>query len=328
MNRPQYTCRIHAAPLVESGSLAICPQCPAPYIARDDIWMLDLMNRPDRAAFDEQVLSNPVPLDPEKAKALLDAAGLPSLRGANILDVGCGLGDLTYGLAQSPAIHNSAIYAFDHSVQSLRQAAVNGHPENGNRIFFSAQDAFQLFFPDAFFDLAAGSAVLHHFLDYPGFFHELARVLKPRATAVFSEPFFDGYFWPALFLKNAMEEHGASLDAPEFAGAKIIIGLVDFMSRNRGNTPALEHMTDKHFFRESEILTAADDAGFRSVRFSTVAAPGFYTHWMPHFLDTFTVTDSKVRSSAIGQYDRAATLAGPLLPNMMSHFKFIVLKNG
>jgi ubiquinone/menaquinone biosynthesis C-methylase UbiE len=184
--------------------------------------MLDVMNRPDRAAFDEQVLTNPIPLDLEKAPRLLAAANAGAFRNANILDVGCGLGDLTYGLAQASTISQSDIYAFDHSLESLRQAAAVHNPRNGNRIHFSAQDAMHLFFADGFFDLVAGSAVLHHFLDYPGFLREAARVLKPGATAVFAEPFFDGYFWPALFLKNALEEHCSDWKSSEFSGAAIV----------------------------------------------------------------------------------------------------------
>ncbi len=181
-------------------------------------------------------------------------------------------------------------------------------------------------FADNFFNFAAGSAVLHHFHDYPAFFSELARVLKPGAKAVFSEPFFDGYFWPTLFLKNAIEEHGLTLDAPGLGSASVIVGLSHFIARHRGNHPALEHMTDKHFFRESEVSSAATSSGFRSVQFSNVAQPDFYTAWMPYFLDTYGVTHQEVRRSAIAQYDRAAALAGPLLPELMSHFKYIVLQ--
>jgi ubiquinone/menaquinone biosynthesis C-methylase UbiE len=324
---PSYTCRIHFQPLVSEGAQATCPQCAEPFAIQEQIWMLDQIHRTDRSAFDLQVVSSPIPLDPEKGNAFLSAASIPQLQHANILDVGCGLGDLTYGLAQSPLISDSDIYAFDHSVESLRQAAVNGIATNGNCVHFSAQDALQLFFSDGFFDLAAGSAVLHHFLDYPEFFRELKRVMKPGATAVFSEPFFDGYFWPTLFLKNALAEHGIVVEAPGFSGAKTIIELVSFMSRNRGNNPALEHMTDKHFFRESEIFDRAREAGFNSISFSNVTLPAFYTDWMPHFLNIYGVTHPGVRQVAISQYQKAADLAGPLLPEIMSHFKYIVLRS-
>lgn len=287
--------------------------------------MLDVVNRPDRTAFDEQVLGNPIPLDLNKAPRLLGAAGIGSLHNANILDVGCGLGDLTYGLALSPSISGSHIYAFDHSVESLRQARAVGRPDNGNTVHFSAQDALHLFFAAESFDLVAGSAVLHHFLDYPGFLREAARILKPGGIAVFAEPFFDGYFWPALFLKTAIEECGFDLNSPEFSQASII-GIVEFMARHRGNVPELEQMTDKHYFREDELMTAADQAGFRSVRFLPYDPPIFYRDWMPYFLDIYGITRPEIRRSAIAQYNRVAELAGPLLPNLMSHFKYVVFR--
>jgi ubiquinone/menaquinone biosynthesis C-methylase UbiE len=292
----------------------------------EGIWMLDVMKRPDAAAFDEQVLSNPIPLDLEKAQRLLAAGGTQSYRNANILDVGCGLGDLTHGLAQSVAISDSDIYAFDHSLESLRLASSVTRGGGNNRIHFSVQDALHLFFADQSFDLVVGSAVLHHFLDYPSFLREAARLLKPGATAIFAEPFFDGYFWPALFLKNSLAEHGLELTSQEFSGAATIIGLVEYMSRHRGNSRALEHMTDKHFFRESELFATAVDAGFDSVRFSAVAPPEFYDLWMPHFLDIYGVSHPEVRRSAMAQYDQVAALAGPLLPALMSHFKYVVLR--
>ncbi len=323
---PTYVCWTHSQPLTQHGSEARCPECAAPYPIHENIWMLDIANRPDKGAFDEQVLYNRIPLDLDKANKLLAAAHIEALDDANILDVGCGLGDLTQGLAHSHLICNSRVFAFDHSVQSLREAAAVTEPHNGNSVHYSAQDAFNLFFPDAFFDLVAGSAVLHHFHDVPKFFHELARVLKPGAKAVFGEPFFDGYFWPSLFLKNALEEHGVGLHDVAAGQASVIIGLVDFMSRHRGTHPELEHFTDKHFFRESELSAAATEAGFRSSRYVNTARPAFYRTWMPHFLDTYGVAHAEVRRSAIAQYEAASALAGPLLPELMSHFKYITLQ--
>ena len=322
---PYYFCRNHTELLVESGGKAWCSKCIGPYVVQDGVWLLDLVNRPDRAAFDEQVLSNPTPLNLNKASRLLSAAGITSLSKANILDVGCGLGDLAYGLAQATAITDSDIYAVDHSYESLRLANAVNLPVHPNRIHFSAQDALHLFFADGTFDLVAGSAVLHHFHDYPGFFREAARILKPGGIAVFAEPFFEGYFWPALFLKNAFEECGVSANSSEHT-IPSIVETVHFMARHRGNTPELEQMTDKHYFQENEITAAADDAGFVSVRFAPYSRPKFYDNWMSRFLDIYGVTRSDVRRSAIEQYDRVAALAGPLLPNLMSHFKSIVLR--
>ncbi len=323
--RAAYFCPDHAEPLVELGDTAWCSKCKDPYIVRDGIWYLDRTCRPDRLAFDEQALVNPTPLDLNKASRLLSSAGVTSLRDANILDVGCGLGDVAYGIAQSTAFLNCDIYAIDHSTESLQAASAINLPVHENRIHFSAQDALHLFFADGVFDLVAGSAVLHHFLDYAGFFRELARVLKPGGVAVFAEPFFEGYFWPVLFLKNALEECGFASKSPEHS-VPPIVDTVHFMARHRGNAPELEPLTDKHYFREKEIAAAARKAGFGSVEFVPYSRDKFYDNWMSRFLDIYGVTDPDVRRSAIGQYERVAALAGPLLPELMSHFKSIVFR--
>jgi SAM-dependent methyltransferase len=321
----RYFCRFHGRELAEAGGEACCEECERNYQIREGIWMLDVMNRPDRAAFDEQVLAQPIPLDLEKARRMLAAAGAPKLRGANILDVGCGLGDLTYGLAQADSIADSDIYAFDHSVESLRRAAAVNSAANNNRVHFSAQDAMRLFFADNSFDLVAGCAVIHHFLDYPGFLREVARILKPGGVAVFAEPFFDGYLWPAFILKNAIEECGLDVGSPEFARTTILES-VSFMSRHRGNAPALEILTDKHCFRESELILAASEAGFATARFIPYEPPEFSGGWMAYFLEVYGVTHPEVCRSAIAQFARLKELVGPLLADIVSHFKYIVLR--
>ena len=98
------------------------------------------------------------------------------------------------------------------------------------------------------------------------------------------------------------------------------------MCRHRGNSPALENLTDKHFFRDSEIVAAAEAAGFDSIRFQPFEAPEFYDNWMAHFLDIYGVTNPEVCRVAIAHYNRVAALSGPLLPSLMAHFKYIILR--
>lgn len=142
-----YICNIHHKILVQSGQEATCPDCSLPYEIRDGIWLLDRAQRWDRFEFDAQAQADAAPPDLAKAQRHLEAANIDVLRNAVLLDVACGLGDLTRGLAESPQTINCDIYAFDHSVESLRRAVAGLNHQDGNRVHFSAQDASKLFLP-------------------------------------------------------------------------------------------------------------------------------------------------------------------------------------
>lgn len=322
----KYVCGIHRLPLREDARGAVCAACEEPYPIRDGIWLLDPVQRPDRTAFDDQAAAEPTPHDCSKAAAHLSVAGVESLCRATILDVGCGLGDLSHGLASSPAVADSEVYAFDHSVESLRHALASVRPANGNRVFLSAQDTSNLYFADASFDLVFGSAVLHHVLEYEAFLGEVCRVLKPGGTAVFSEPFFEGMFWPSVLLASAIDELGVKPDAPELGMARFVVDLVSLVGRSDGDREALATLTDKHFFQEGALRAAAARGGFRSVEFSNLSADTFYVGWMEHFLDTYQVRHLGVRAIALRHYRRVREIAGGRLPSLVSHFKYIVLR--
>jgi len=324
--RDGYACGIHRLPLREQGQAAVCLACTEPYPIREGIWFLDPVQRPDRTAFDHQAATDEPPQDCSKANAHLSMAGVETLRGATILDVGCGLGDLTNGLVRSAKVVESDVYAFDHSIESLRRAVGWVRPENGNRVHFSAQDTSSLYFADASFDLIFGSAVLHHVLEYEAFLGEVCRILKPCGAAVFSEPFFEGVFWPAVFLASAIDELGVNLDSSELGMARVIVELVSLVAHSDADRQALATLTDKHFFQEGALRASAHRGGFRSAEFSNVSPDEFYVQWMEHFLDVYRVRHLGVRAIAMRYYRRAREIAGTRLPNVVSHFKYIVLR--
>jgi SAM-dependent methyltransferase len=121
-----------------------------------------------------------------RGRLLLDgmAEFLGDLDGREVLEYGCGLGELTILLARSGA----NVTTFDLSPASVdftrRRAERDGVAD---RVRFVVAAGESLPFPDASFDLAVGKAVLHH-LDPGAGAAELARVLKPNGRAAFSEP--------------------------------------------------------------------------------------------------------------------------------------------
>ena len=109
---------------------------------------------------------------------------LGDLAGKQVLEFGCGLGEISVLLAKSCA----DVTAFDLSQTSValtrRRAELNGVAE---RIDLVAAGGEALPFADHSFDLIFGKAILHH-LDVGVAANELYRVLKPGGKAAFVEP--------------------------------------------------------------------------------------------------------------------------------------------
>ena len=109
---------------------------------------------------------------------------LGPLAGREVLEYGCGLGELTVILARSGA----RVTTFDISEASVdaarRRVEANGVED---QVEFAVASAEALPFPDGRFDLVVGKAILHH-LDPVLGPRELARVMRPGGRAAFSEP--------------------------------------------------------------------------------------------------------------------------------------------
>ena len=118
----------------------------------------------------------------ERSEAAYDAEVSSRGRGADCVEYGCSYGKDTIRLAE---VAKSAV-GMDISgvvIERARRAAA----EAGSSARFEVAEAETLPFPDASFDLAFGSSVLHH-LELRPAIAEMVRVLRPTGAGVFYEP--------------------------------------------------------------------------------------------------------------------------------------------
>jgi SAM-dependent methyltransferase len=120
-------------------------------------------------------------------KAALDRvfkAAIPLSVGKDVLDYGCSFGEGSLIFKSSGA---STVEGIDISPVAVAAATQTAAAAGVTGVRFQAMNAEKLDFPDQSFDLVFGVAILHH-LDLDTACAEIARVMRPGATAVFLEP--------------------------------------------------------------------------------------------------------------------------------------------
>jgi len=107
-----------------------------------------------------------------------------NVQGLRVLDFGCGTGWMGIALARSGA----QVYGIDISEELIKKAMqLAEHERLSTKIRFQEMAAEKLAFPDGYFDVIFGSAILHH-TDIEIALQNISRVLKPDGRAIFVEP--------------------------------------------------------------------------------------------------------------------------------------------
>jgi SAM-dependent methyltransferase len=105
---------------------------------------------------------------------------LPDVSGRRVLDLGCGVGQLAFYLAEAGA---ADVLALDVSERMLELArAERAHP----RVEYRLQSIEDAEFPAGRFDLVVSSLAVHYVQDYRGLVRQIAGWLAPDGVLVYS----------------------------------------------------------------------------------------------------------------------------------------------
>jgi len=106
---------------------------------------------------------------------------IPTIAGKRVLVCSCGTGIE----AVQAALEGAEVYAFDISETAVRNAQAMAE-FNNVQMEVQLMDFHQLTYPENFFDIVYGSAILHH-IDCDVVGRNIHRVLKPGGVAYFRE---------------------------------------------------------------------------------------------------------------------------------------------
>ena len=123
--------------------------------ARSGWWIADSSRPPTRAATPLDVRENPRvtrTLDPEGAH-LAALRRLADFDGRRVLEMGCGEGRLTRGIATEAA----SVLAFDPDAASIAEAQASFPPETADRVEFRVASAEEIEIAPGSFDLVVFS---------------------------------------------------------------------------------------------------------------------------------------------------------------------------
>lgn len=131
-----------------------------------------------------------------------------------LLDVGCGPGTITIGLAR--AVYPGPATGVDIDRRALTRAKQYVHGEPPLALQFGLATAYHLPFADASFDVVFCHALLEHLEDPVGALREFRRVLRPGALVAARAPDLDGFLVAgphARSIKQYFELFAAQVEA-------------------------------------------------------------------------------------------------------------------
>lgn len=205
----------------------------------------------------------------------------------DVLEIGSGTGQLTWGLAHRFPFRS--VSACDISTKFLQQTrTLLG--ETPMPVHYYACDANFLPFRANSVDLVVGHSVLHHFVDYDKIIHRLSSLLRPGGTAIFYEPVLQGKILIAFMAdlmrridKNTQWNLLTKKDEDSIQRMTRHLMKAQWIGNDRERLAQIE---DKYIFDIRAMRKLAREAGFRAMEHSNLDMPekGYKHYFDQHLL--------------------------------------------
>lgn len=250
------------------------------------------------------------------------------VQGGDVLEIGSGTGQLTWGLAHRFPFRS--VSACDISTRFLLQAANVVGEQPPVPVHYYACDANHLPFADHSFDLVVGHSVLHHFIDYDKIIHRLGTLLRPGGMAIFYEPVLQGKmlvaFMADLMLRTDNNTGWGILDNTDRDNIKRMKRHIMKAKWIGDQRERLEKIEDKYVFDIHAMRRLALAAGFSRLEHSNLPMPEKgYKHFFDQHLLMEGIPGHKIQKFAFIPAAFTDTLASMLpedIATPMGYFAF------
>lgn len=282
----------HGGGLREQAGKLLCQACSFEYDVQEGIPVLltdkTLATQLEKIDYDDH--HNIDDVRREKVandwKEIFDKYGV---RYGDILEIGSGTGQLTWGLARKLPFQSVNACDISHKFLNGVRSHLLNQPGD-QHVNYYACDANNLPFKNESFDVILGHSVLHHFIDYDKTIGRTFELLKPGGKAMFYEPVLQGKAWIA-FMADLMVriENRTKFGVLDEQDIKKIEHMVRHILKAKwigDKRERLMKVEDKHVFDINKMRTLSQQLGFSDFAYNNFhpADWGYKSPWAQHLL--------------------------------------------
>lgn len=216
----------------------------------------------------------------------------------DVLEIGCGTGNLTLGLSENPQIEYCTAVDIAYSFLQTNRKKLDMYSSGAEKVTLMCANVEELPFDDNSFDAIIGNSFLHHIYDYADLLKRLHRILKPGGSVVFSEPCQQGKSLIAFFLSIMIRQDktlGKKDKVFTSQDVEVIENGIHVLTREQyvdkiGRPEIKKDMEDKHIFDSDDIMRLSSEIGFSECRLLNTGTPANgYRHFVINTLNMLKI---------------------------------------